>query len=478
MNRARIKTSTRILTTMVMVACRMSAGVESEAIQRVVVIHFDTTRMDDFGCYAGKVKTPNVDRLAERGMRYLNSVTTFPRTAPSVASFLTGQLPMRHGVYQRTGGLENVQVSLAEILSKKGFVTGGFVSNRILVNRGSLRRIRGFAKGFDVYKIIEDKPEPKPGVSIGTTPHNHAELVVSAARDFIRANANNRFFLWMLHFDPHTPYHPPEAYTEMYVNDQALLDSSMKVPEESIKWAGRDAPQDSHLYIARHQGEVTLVDTALGPLLLDLEKLPGKTLYIVTSDHGESLGDNDYWFGHGGNIRWPCSDVPLIITCDGLIKPGMSEAIVANIDLAPTILDMLGIDGTRLKPDGRSLVPTFIERNPWPERTVLLRTAPSFSNEKGRERLVGNKLEWYGLRSASHSFQRSQHFGTDRGESIKLYDRLVDPLEKQDISLVCKELADKYASLLNQAVGSAPVMDETEPAPESEELLEALGYLD
>ena len=68
-------------------------------IQRVVVIHLDTTRMDDFGCYGGVARTPNIDAVAARGMRYTNSITPIPKTSPSIASFMTGRLPNAHGVY-------------------------------------------------------------------------------------------------------------------------------------------------------------------------------------------------------------------------------------------------------------------------------------------------------------------------------------------------------------------------------------------
>ncbi len=72
--------------------------IEGHDIRRVVVIHLDTTRVDDLGCYGGIPHTPNIDAVAARGTRFTNSIAPTPRTSPSIASFMTGRLPNRHGV--------------------------------------------------------------------------------------------------------------------------------------------------------------------------------------------------------------------------------------------------------------------------------------------------------------------------------------------------------------------------------------------
>jgi arylsulfatase A-like enzyme len=86
------------------------------------------------------------------------------------------------------------------------------------------------------------------------------------------------------------------------------------------------------------------VDHSIGVLLAELDSLEGKTLLIITSDHGESFVDDEFWFDHGVNLRYPCLNVPLVMRCEGAVPVGVRDALVGNADLAPTILDLLGIN--------------------------------------------------------------------------------------------------------------------------------------
>jgi arylsulfatase A-like enzyme len=442
-----------------------------------VVIHFDTTRVDDFGCYAAKVRTPNVDAIAARGMRYTNSICTFPTTASSVATFMTGQLTVNHRVYQNTRGLFDDQVSFVELLQAEGFATGAFVSNEMLFGRGPKDHVEGFSKGFDVYrKLVEDHPL-EPGQSKMDIPHAHAERVVEEARGFVRDHAQERFFLWVLHFDPHAPYHPPEPYYSMYQDDPELIASSVQLDPNVVHWARPNPPLASHTHIARHRGAVTYADESMTELLAEIAALPGKTLYIITADHGESLGDADYWFNHGQNIRWPSMEVPLIIACDGVIPVGTSDALVANTDLALTILELLGIDPAPMTTDGRSLVPTLNGENPWPDRMVAMEAVPSMVERWNRDQMVGRAIEWYGARGADYTLHRSYLFGTHERKSARLY-RRTD--QKEQVNIIAKEVeaAREYTSFIEQVFKDAVMPEVAESDEEMRNLLKSLGYLE
>ena len=84
-------------------------------IRRVIVFHLDTTRVDDFSCYGGIPQTPNIDAIAAGGMRYTNSIAPLPKTSPSVASFMTGRLANRHGIYDVGGLLVDRLVTVTEL---------------------------------------------------------------------------------------------------------------------------------------------------------------------------------------------------------------------------------------------------------------------------------------------------------------------------------------------------------------------------
>ena len=163
-----------------------------------------------------------------------------------------------------------------------------------------------------------------------------------------------------------------------------------------------------------------MVDHELGRLLQRLGSLPGRTLLVITADHGESLGDVGYWFDHGRNLRHPCLNVPLIIACEGLVPIGTSRALVANIDLSPTILDLLGIQVQELNGNGRSLVPTFTKADPWPNRMIPIQTY------RGQTRR--------GVRSSRFCLQ--SRYATVTGAHVRslFFDLERDPGETVDVS--------------------------------------------
>ena len=436
-------------------------------IQRVVVIHLDTTRVNDLGCYGGLARTPNIDAVAAWGMRYTNSITPIPKTAPSIASFMTGRLPNSHGVYDFIGKLKESFTTLPELLQVHGFRTGGFVSNPVVDRlRTDPGRTAGFDQGFHVFEGIRDVPETPQGTHPNDVPRNLCKPLVQAALDFIDRNENNRFFLWMLHLDPHTPYAPPAPYDTMYVDDPQVTSGSTRLhPAKIHPRAYVNGRLDSHEYVARHLGEVTLTDYWLGVLLRRIAQLPGRTLLVITADHGESFGDAGHWFDHGSNIRHPCVNVPLIIACDGLVPVGTNDALVANIDLAPTILELLGISPTALGANGFSLVPTFRHADPWSGRMIPIQT--------------DNGIHWRGVRSAGYCLQ--SEFDSNDGSHLRtlLYDIKADPLESIDVSASLPEVYREHLALEHVWFsGDGHASDhELLNHPEVIRRLRSLGYL-
>ncbi|MHC4080942.1 MAG: sulfatase family protein [Planctomycetota bacterium] len=434
-------------------------------IQRVVVLHLDTTRFDDLGCNGGVARTPNIDGVAARGMRYENSIVTSPKTSPSIATFLTGRVPNRHGVYDVGAALDEKLTTVAEILQARGFVTAGFTSNPIVGQVGTnARRSAGFDQGFDVYETHYQVATTPEGQEPNATPRAHAPLLVDRALQFVERHQDDRFFLWMLHLDPHTPYAPPEPWETMYLDDPEVGSSSERLNPAIIHHSAyvRDRLH-SHEYVARHLGEVSMVDHELGRLLQRLGSLPGRTLLVITADHGESLGDVGYWFDHGRNLRHPCLNVPLIIACEGLVPIGTSRALVANIDLSPTILDLLGIQVQELNGNGRSLVPTFTKADPWPNRMIPIQTY------RGQTRR--------GVRSSGCCLQSRYAAVTGAHVRSLFFDLERDPGETVDVSAEFAEAFEAHLQLEREwfarpAWTAAEVHD-----PEMVRQLRSLGYV-
>jgi len=430
-------------------------------IQRVVVIHFCTMRVDDFGCYGGFVDTPNVDALAARGMRYTNAVTCFPMTPPSVATFMTGRYPQHHGVYNPHGMLTPEQVTLAEILRRNGFSTAGFSSNPIMANLVSSDKQPGFDQGFDIFQFyyMRSSSDDPP----------LCETITRRAIDFIRSHRDDRFFLWLLHADAHTPYNPPPPYDTMYVDHPDLVHmKDEKAEGEVVGYCGPESLGPCEC-IARHKGEVTLTDKWVGELVAELDGMDGRTLIVVLADHGESFGDGGVWYNHGPNIRYPCIDVPVIIVCPDRVPVGVSDALVGNADLAPTILELVGLPPAAIETDGMSLVPTFTEPDPWPNRVIPLLT--EWPNAK-----------WRGMRSSRYCFQALYPHDGLEPELIHLYDHRSDPRESIDIAHQLEPVTQQFAAATHatffpadpDAVAPAMVLPETD---ELRDRLRSLGYL-
>ncbi len=392
-------------------------AVDAADIQRVVVIHLDSTRMDDLGCYGGIGRTPNIDAIANRGLRYVNSITPQPSTAPSIASFLTARLPSRHGVLADGAGMTADVVTLPEVLQSEGFVTGGFVSNAVVDGAG-------FDRGFDEWVAMQ---QPKDVTT------SDAERLVDGALDFVERHQDGRFFLWMLHRDPEAPYTPPAPYDTMYLDHPDLVARDVTLlPEQIHDRAYVPGRASAREYIARHIGEVSHTDEHVGRLLKRLNQLPGQTLLIITADHGESLGDVNYWFGHGDNLRHPSLDVPLIVTCRGVIPHGTRSSLAAGVDLAPTILDLLGVSDAPLQSNGRSLVATFDQADPWPERMVPLQTSDG---------------SWRGVRSRDFCLQSRVDAKTGARIETLLYHLISDPLESRNVAPQYEDIVGSHLEL-------------------------------
>jgi arylsulfatase A-like enzyme len=438
---------------------------DPHGIRRVVVITLDTTRFDDLGCNGGLARTPTIDGVAARGMRYTNAIVVSPKTAPSVASFMTGRVSNRHGVYDVGTALDPSLTTIAEILRRRGFATGGFTSNPVVGRLDGDRRSAGFDQGFDVYETHFDTPQVAPGVEPNAAPRDHASLLVDAALSFVEKHEDDPFLLWMLHLDPHAPYAPPAPYDAMYLEHPDLLAASVALNAMQIHYRAYVTTRlRSHEYVARHLGAVSLVDHALQRLFDRLQALPGRTLLIITADHGESLGDVGVWFEHGTNLRAACVNVPLIVACEDTVPAGVSAALAANIDLAPTILDLLDIPLDELDGNGRSLVRTFTDADPWPQRMIPIQ--------------VHYGQTWRGVRSGRFCLQ--SQFEPTTGEHVRsfLFDARDDPRETTDVAPRYPEAFGSHFELARAWVARPPRQSiDLRHDPEVARRLRALGYV-
>jgi arylsulfatase A-like enzyme/Flp pilus assembly protein TadD len=391
----------------------------------VVFVTLDTLRADRLGCYGfSGIETPAIDGLARDGVLFEQVTATVPLTFPAHTSIFTGRLPPHHGVRDNGGFfLEDSETTLAERLKEAGYVTGGFVAAWVLESRW------GLAQGFDHYSDRFDLSQYKI-LSLGTV-QKQGDEVMNDALAWLETVKKRKFFAWVHLYDPHAPYEPPEPYKSRY----------------------RDQP---------YLGEVAYTDHVVGRLLewLAGQGLMDRTLVVVTGDHGESLAEHGE-STHGFFIYDSTTRVPLIIRTPWGLR-GRSRTQVAQVDLMPTALDLVG-----LRPqegiDGHSLLRAVFD-----PRAELGHVAYS---ETYYPRYHFGWQHLRGLRDGKQQFVEAPH--------SELYDLEKDPGETTNIY----KAHSKQAEGLRQAMeGLVETMGNAAPErkgldPETLQRLAALGYV-
>ncbi len=298
------------------------AGTPSSAAERpnVVLITIDTLRADHLGCYGdASALTPALDDLARRGVRFATAVAHAPLTAPSHASILTSQTPLKHGMRDNGGYVLPAGVrSVAETFRNAGYGTAAFVSGFPLTRRFGLDR------GFETYDDHLPRGSDKRRTAYV---ERSADRTTDAVVKWLDATASSSpsrapLFLWVHYFDPHAPYEPPAAF------------------------AGRVG--------SPYAGEIAFVDSQIARLLGHVETRVGlsRTLVLVTADHGESLGEHGE-DTHGIFLYDSTLRVPFIVAGPGVPSGRVPTTVARGIDVAPTLLDYAGLEPRAM--EGRSL---------------------------------------------------------------------------------------------------------------------------
>ena len=290
----------------------------------LVIVTIDTLRADRLGCYGNRaVATPRLDRIASGGGLFEQATVHVPLTRPSHASIFTGLLPAEHGLRDNVSpSLASDVPTLAPMLKAAGFRTGAFVSSIVLSRQSGLNR--GFDEYADRFEIDGDDAR------FLNTIQRPGDVAIKDALAWIQSAAEGRFLAWIHLYDPHDPYEPPEPYATRY--------------------AGR--PYD---------GEVAWTDELMGRLEDALQRLglQDRTLLVVTSDHGEGLGEHGESV-HGFFVYESTLRVPLIVRGPGVAPGRRIKEVARSVDLLPSVLELLGVPAPAgWKGSGRSLAPAL-----------------------------------------------------------------------------------------------------------------------
>ena len=431
----------------------------------VLLITIDTLRADHLGAYGySRATSPRIDALAARGVLFERAYTYWPKTRGSFVMMMTGRRPSQNGYGKTHPVLVDFNPTLASALQAAGYDTAAVVDNPNVAAQ------HGYAKGFARYR--ETWEEKDLGDEVGRT-----RAITEDGVAFLRAPRAKPFFLWLHYVNPHAPYAPPPPH------DRAFLDAGEVARSRRLpvvpgfhggipkQWA---VPGQDRLayYVAQYDGEIAFVDEHVGRVLdaLDAAGSSARTLVILTSDHGESLGEHDYFFDHGEDLFDPSLEIPLVMTVPGAPAGIRSTALASTVDLVPTVLDVLKLS---YPPDlaGRSLL----------------------ADAMGR---AGTETGWLAaqnernLTAAFDARYKIVAMPRDDGTAgFRLFDRERDPGETKDIARsspdplrvarrqleLAQERSDREWSRTRPLLAGAK--GEQKPTPEACERLRALGYV-
>jgi len=435
--------------------------------RNILLITLETTRADHLGVNGYYRETsPHLDAFAAEGVNFENALSVSPRTNPSLASLMTSLYPHEHGVRSLPVRLDKRNTTLAETLRDAGYYTMAVMTHPWLV------KSRGFEQGFDVYDDHLEQAD-------ATEAFGHAKKLLDRA-----GRNDDPWFLWVHLMDPHWFYYPPEGWRDIYNDeDPRPVQLYWKIDDGEEKFGpiifqNRMDSDEVQGYIDLYDAEIRFTDEAVGDFLQVLKDrgLYEETIVVVTADHGESLGEHDYFFEHGDFGREPEIHVPLMFRAPNL-RPQISSVpwTVQSIDVLPTLLELAGL--SRQSPGrGTSLLPLLsgVERT---DRYCFGETGRKFHPENTRREVGGTKGKWRWVRKGRFKllFQPTAS-GYPKEEFFDLQN---DPGEQRNARA---DFPEKFATMrqLLQEWMSEDAMNtpESKITPGMREQLKALGYID
>jgi arylsulfatase len=353
------------------------------ARRNLLLIVIDGQRSEMMGCAGNRLlRTPHIDALAARSMRFENSFCAHSVCMPSRASILTGRYPSVHGSWSNGLALRESEVTLAQVCEARGYHTAaiGKLHLRALAEPGSQD---GAAAGHSYYGFREthltaNRPGPEFTAYLrghpGTT---DVQWIADRAVEFLDKTGPGSmpFFLQCSFKNLSPPDAPPPEFQKMYSPADMPMpkrrpgELSKKPPhyrtayehQLSTRWYPDDARYRG--LMAAYYAEMAFIDQQVGRVLdrLRAAGLDRNTMVVLTADHGLCLGDHWVW-RHGPWLYDQVIKVPLLVHTPEMSAARVSEAIVESVDILPTVLEWMGIPAPPGL-QGRSMAPLLDGRS-------------------------------------------------------------------------------------------------------------------
>jgi len=425
-----------------------SAG---QRLPNLLLYVIDTLRADHLSGYGyPRPTSPQLDRFMRQGVTFSAVTSPSSWTKTSVASLLTSTYPFVHGANERDEVLTPLALTLPEWLRRYGYLCAGLVAN------SNVGAFYGFAQGFDSYRLVLDYEDE--------TYESVAEVWPLLER-WLRAHADERFFLYLHTVDPHVPYRPEEPYRSRFCRPDGLREFSVERMIAINEGRLAPSPEELEQLLDLYDAQINLTDDYFGrldALLAELGIAP-HTIVAVTSDHGEQFLEHGF-ITHGVDLFREEIQVPLMVRYPGRIEPGTRVAARTQLlDLMPTLLELAGVPiPARL--DGRSMA-------------ALLQSSGAGAPEQNPTDVYA-ELRLDGRHARTLLRGRHKLMAYPDQAQTWLYDLLADPAEQHPIAngAVWSELNAAMQRLRRSRPRLDPEPQRRELDPEQLRLLKALGY--
>jgi arylsulfatase A-like enzyme len=417
------------------------SGPSTNVRPHVLVLIMDTTRGDRCSLNGfERDTTPRLAALAKEGVTFRNAWSPAGWTAPAHASLFTGLRPDRHGcVITRFSRLDDRFTTLAELLRDGGYRTGCFSHNPHLTERFGL--VQGFDDVEPLWKT--DKGRPRSG-------KGH-ELALAWARKIHREGG--RFLLFVNDMEPHLPYTPSREFEDRFVPkgaDPAEVGKAraFNAAEAMAYTLGSLELPAPRIALLRdlYDAEVAELDEEVGRLVEGLREagMLDETLLVVTSDHGENIGDH-HMANHKSSLHRSIRHVPLFVRLPGVFDGGRTiDEVVRLEDVFPTVLEVCGVESP-LDIQGETLTGEIAGRisrahhaQPGPRLLAIIRSrTPGADTTR-----IGSSIDAV--------FDGRHHYIRYSDGREELYDVSLDPAEEQDLSGRAGADLDRLRALLHE----------------------------
>ena len=429
--------------------------------------------------------TPFLDALARDGVRFLNMIATAPGTLSSHAALFTGVHSVTHGATGENRFLSSRHTSLQEYLKTGGYRTAAFCTNPWVSPE------TGFGRGFDAFFTQRhDNGLAARALLYGRRASDRilrrkdagARRTNEAVKRWL-ADGDQPFFAFVHYNETHLPYQPPPPYDRVFLPRNVGAARVRAVNQDANKHLAGQAEmseEDFAILTASYDGALRYVDHRLHEIA-DFLRARGewdRTLFIVTADHGEHLGERGL-MGHRVGLYDTVLRVPLVVRCPERVPQGfVVEDLAQTTDIAPTILRLLDITDDTAQMQGRALLdggratagPAFtISERFRPNLSVLQQRFPTFDARflDVRTKAIRTRREKFIWRS---------------DEANEFYDLAVDPDERTNLIGRAAERADALRRQLFDWLAAVEKFETDESAPAIDDVvrrqLQGLGYLD